>query len=126
MLNFKRVKQSFSVVALTTVLSTFAAGFAPALSEAAPPPRGGVRVVRHQSAPRPSLHKLRPPIMQRPSVHRPGPSPVYHRPAPRPHWSPAPPPQLRPYYDYREARHERRIARGIAAVAVLAALLGAQ
>lgn len=106
------LKRSAAVFTLAAVLSTFAAGFMPAVSEAAPP-RGGFRVVRHQPAPRPVIHK--------PPMHRPG--PVY-RPAPRPHWRPAPPPP-RPHYD-RHASRDRRIARGVAAVAVIAALFGAR
>lgn len=109
MFNFKRVKQSFAVVTLAALLSTFSATLAPAVSEAAPPPRGSIRVVRHQP---------RPPMMHRPPVHRPG--PVYHRPAPRPHWRPAPPPP-RPHHDYH--RHDRRVARGIAAAILIAAAL---
>lgn len=108
------LKRSAAVFTLAAVLSTFSLAFIPTVSEAAPPPRGGFRVVRHQPVPRPVIHK--------PPMHRPG--PVY-RPAPRPHWRPAPPPP-RPRYDYREARRNRRIARGIAAVAVVATLLGAR
>ena len=56
---FKCVKQTFAVVTLAAFLSTFAAGLAPAVSEAAPPPRGGIRVV---------LHQPRPPMMYRPRL----------------------------------------------------------
>ncbi len=119
MLNF--VKQSFAIVSLAAVLSTFSAGFAPAVSEAAPPPpRGGIRVM--QPVPRPVIHQPRP-VLNRPPVHRPGPDRVYHRPAPRPYWRPAPPPPGR-YYDYREARRDRRIARIAAVAAIAAAVLG--
>ena len=128
------LKRTAAVVSLAAVVTTVTAGFAPAVTVAAPPPRGGVRVVHHQ--PRPVFHG--------PSVHRPGPKPgrgsvihqpgprqghgsVIHRPGPRPGyvphgWHPAPPP--RPHYDRHDARRDRRIACGAAAVAVLAALFG--
>ena len=90
------LKRTAAVVSLAAVVATFSAGFAPAVTEAAPPPRGGVRVVHHRPGPRPGY----------------GPH----------HWRPAPPP--RPHYDRHDARRDRRIACGAAAVAVLAALFG--
>ena len=126
------LKRTAAVVSLAAVVATFSAGFAPAVTEAAPPPRGGVRVVHHRPAPRPAIHQPRTVIHRQP-VHRSGPRPmpgrrpVIHRPGPRPgygphHWRPAPPP--RPHYDRHDARRDRRIACGAAAVAVLAALFG--
>lgn len=109
------VKRFIAVTTLATVVSTFSVGFVPAVTEAAPPPpRGGVHAVYHRPAPRPAIHQPRPPM------HR----PPMHRPAPRPHWRPAPPPP-RSHYD-RHASRDRRIARGVAAVAVIAALFGAR
>ena len=113
------------------VVTTFTAGLAPAVTEAAPAPRGGVCVVRHQPGPRPVFQQHRP-VIHMPSVHHQGPrpmpgrGPVIHQPSPRPghvtgRWQPAPPP---PRYDQREARRDRRIARGVAAVTILAALFG--
>ena len=129
------LKRTAAIVSLAAVVTMFTAGFAPAVTEAAPQPRGGARVVRYQ--PRPVTHG--------PSVHRPGPmpgrGPVIHQPGPRvfrgPHANPGPrplpgrtwgcirtlpPPQ--PRYDQREARRDRRIVRGVAAVGILAALFG--
>lgn len=116
------LKRSAAIVTLAAVVTTFAAGFAPAVSEAAPMPRGGVRVVRQQ--PRPVVHG---PVHRPGPRPMPGPRPVRWQPGPRvirrPHWQPAPPPPRR-YYDDHAARRDRRIARGAAAVAVLAALFG--
>lgn len=118
---FNTLKKAVSVVSLAAILSVSGV-LVPAVSQAAPPPpRGGVHAVRHCPAPRPALRQPRPAI-HRPPLHRP--SPVYHRPVPRPHWRPAPPPP-RPRYD-RHASRDRRIARGAAAVAVIAALFGAR
>ena len=121
------LKRSAAVVTFAAVLTTFAAGFAPAGSESAPPPRGGIRVVHHQPRLRPAFHQPRP-VIHGPSMHRPGPRPmpVRWQHGPRvihPRWQPAPPPS-RPYYDRHAARRDRRIARGAAAVAILAALFG--
>lgn len=126
------LKRTAAVVSLAAVVTTFTAGFVPAVSEAAPPPRGGVRVMHHQPGLRPVVHQPRP-VIHGPSVHRPGSRsmpgyrPVIHRPGLRPGygphgWRPAPPPP--PRYDRHDARRDRRIACGAAAVAVLAALFG--
>ena len=115
------LKRSAAIVTLAAVVTTFAAGLAPSVSEAAPMPRGGVRVVRHQ--PRPVVHG---PVHHPGPRPMPGPRPVRWQPGPRmirPHWQPAPPPP-RPYYDSHAARRDRRIARGAAAVAIIAALFG--
>ena len=114
------LKKAVSVVSLVAILSVSGV-LVPAVSQAAPPPRGGVHTVHHRPAPRPAFRQPLP-AMHRPPMHRPG--PVYHRPVPRPHWRPAPPPP-RPRYDRHDSR-DRRIARGVAALAVIAALLGAR
>ena len=137
------LKHTAAVVSLAAVVTTFTAGFAPAVTEAAPPPRGGVRVVHHQPGLRPVVRQPRPAI-HGPSVHhhgpKPGRGPVIHQSGSRPGhvpgrwqpghrpgygshgWRPAPFPL--PRYDRHDARRDRRIACGAAAVAVLAALFG--
>ena len=42
------LKRTAAIVSLAAVVTTVTAGFAPAVTEAAPAPRGGVCVVRHQ------------------------------------------------------------------------------
>ena len=129
------LKRTAAVVSLAAVVTTFTAGFAPAVTEAAPASRGGVRVVHHQPGLRPVVRQPRPAI-HGPSVHRPGtrPMPGYRpvihppvsgpRPLPGRGWGcirSLPPSSS---HDRHVARRDRRIARGAAAVAVLAALFG--
>lgn len=128
---FKTFKNIISSVSLAAFLCTCSAGLAPSVTEAAPPPRGGFhRVVQQRPGHGPAIR--RPSVVRVNPGYRPGPKPGWQpgprvTPGPRP-WKPGPrvipgtvPPPPRPIY--RHKTRDRRIARGVAALGILAALL---